>query len=316
MASTFTPNLRLEVPARGDYPNQWDLPMDATLNSIDSAYGGTLSLAGQTGGLVVLTQAQANNNVFVVSGSLTSNLIIAFPPIGGGLKWIIPNVTLNGFGLYVRGNNGADQTGVYFLVQYGMPHGILVTPGRVYWNYGSGYPSQLADFPTSFVPPGWIPCDGRAANTTQQDLLFAIIGYSYGGSGASFNLPDYRGFIRPCADNLGTGSAGRFFNLGVNGIVGELSHTLSVAEMPSHNHADTGHGHGVNDPGHIHGGVTVPGGVFSLGQPGYSTQNGNTAAAATGISIAIGAANITYNGGNAAHNNVQPSRTVATCIRW
>ena len=316
MVSTFTPNLNLEVPARGDYPNQWDLPMDATLNSIDSAYGSTLSLTGQTGGTVVLTRTQANNKIISITGSLTSNLIIAFPPIGGGEKWIIPAATLNGFGIYVRGNSGADTIGVYFLVAFGMPHGIIVTPSRVYWNYGSGYPGQLADFPNTFIPPGWLPCDGRGAGTAQQDLLFNIIGYTYGGSGATFQVPDYRGFIRPMADNIGTGSAGRFFNLGVNGITGETSHTLSVAEMPSHNHADFGHNHGVNDPSHAHGGVTVPGGVFSLGQPGYTTQTGATAAAVTGISIAVGAANISFSGGSGAHNNVQPSRTVMTCIRW
>ena len=95
MVSTFTPNLNLEIPARGDYPNQWDLPMDATLSSIDSAYGSTLSLTGQTGGTVVLTRAQANNKIISVTGSLTSNLIIAFPPIGGGEKWIIPAATLS-----------------------------------------------------------------------------------------------------------------------------------------------------------------------------------------------------------------------------
>jgi microcystin-dependent protein len=316
MVSTFTPNLNLEVPARGDFPNQWDLPMDATLTSIDSSYGSTLSLTGQTGGTVVLTRAQANNKIFSITGSLTSNLIIGFPPIGGGEKWIIPAVTLNGFGLYIRGNNGADPSGPYFLVAFGIPYGVLVMPSRVFWNYGATPPGFLHDFPTNFVHPGWLPCDGRAANTTQQDLLFALLGYGFGGAGASFNVPDYRGYARPMADNIGTGSAGRLFGWGTNTVGGEATHILNPTEMPSHNHADTGHGHPVVDPGHAHGGVTVPGGVFSLGQPGYNTQNGNTAPNVTGISIGAGFANITFAGGSGAHNNVQPSRTVMTCIRW
>ena len=316
MASTFTPNLNLEIPARGDYPNQWDLPMDATLTAIDSAYGSTLSLTGQTGGTVILTRTQANNKIFTISGSLTSNLIIGFPPIGGGQKYIIPNLTLNGFGLYIRGNNAADASGPYFLIASARPYGVIVTPSRIFWDYGSVGPTSLQDFPINYVQPGWLPCDGRAANTTQQDLLFGIIGYTFGGAGASFNMPDYRGYARPMADNIGSGSAGRLFGWGTNTVGGEATHILSLAEIASHNHADTGHGHGVIDPGHAHGGVTVPGGVFSLGQPGYNTQNGNTAAALTGISIQIGAANITFNGGSGAHNNVQPSRTVMTCIRW
>ena len=40
--------------------------------------------------------------------------------------------------------------------------------------------------------PGFISCDGRSLSTTQYFLLFDIIGYTYGGSGSSFNLPDYR----------------------------------------------------------------------------------------------------------------------------
>jgi microcystin-dependent protein len=316
MVSTFTPNLSLEIPARGDYPNQWDLPMDASLSTIDSAYGGTLSIPSLTGGLMVLTSAQANNNVFVCTGNLTSNQVIGFPPIGGGVKYIIPNVTLNGFGLYIRGNNGADQSGPYFLVQFGIPYGVLVTPGRVYWNYGATPPASLQDFPTNFTHPGWIPCDGRGANTTEQDLLFDLIGYGFGGSGTTFLVPDYRGCIRPMADNIGTGSAGRLFGWGTNSQGGEATHVLSVAEIASHNHADTGHGHAVFDPGHAHGGVVVPGGTFALGVAGWNTQPGNTAAAVTQISLYAGYANITYNGGSGGHNNVQPSYTVQTCIRW
>ena len=40
--------------------------------------------------------------------------------------------------------------------------------------------------------PGFIECDGRSLSTTQYFLLFDIIGYTYGGSGTSFNIPDYR----------------------------------------------------------------------------------------------------------------------------
>ena len=40
--------------------------------------------------------------------------------------------------------------------------------------------------------PGFIKCEGQSLDTTQYFMLFDIIGYTYGGSGSSFNIPDYR----------------------------------------------------------------------------------------------------------------------------
>ena len=40
--------------------------------------------------------------------------------------------------------------------------------------------------------PGFIECDGRSLDKTLYGDLFAVIGYTYGGSGANFNVPDYR----------------------------------------------------------------------------------------------------------------------------
>jgi microcystin-dependent protein len=40
---------------------------------------------------------------------------------------------------------------------------------------------------------GWMLCDGRTLSIYQYPELFAALGYLYGGSGDSFNIPDYRG---------------------------------------------------------------------------------------------------------------------------
>ena len=321
MSSTFTPSLQLEVPARGDYINTWDLPMDASLQAIDASVGQTVTI-NTTGGTTILTQAQANCSNLQVTGNLTSNAIIAYPPTAAGRKFVFPSATVNGHGVYVRGNNGADQTGVYFLIAFGIPYPILVTPNRVYWDYGGCPPGTVVSFPNTFVHPGWLPCDGRGANTTQQDLLFALLGYAYGGSGATFILPDYRGFALVGSDNMGAGSAGRFFNFGPNGITGEVSHVLSLNEIAFHGHSvsDPGHVHGVSDPGHAHGGVVTGlgiGGPLGAAQ-GWVLNTGSTAGAATGIGIAAAGTGIGIfgAGGGAGHNNVQPSRTVNKYIRW
>jgi microcystin-dependent protein len=43
------------------------------------------------------------------------------------------------------------------------------------------------------APTDWLKCNGASYSTASPyDQLFAVIGYTYGGSGASFNVPDFR----------------------------------------------------------------------------------------------------------------------------
>jgi len=59
-------------------------------------------------------------------------------------------------------------------------------------------------FAVSAAPVGYLECDGRSLNTTIYSELFNVIGYSYGGSGNAFNLPDLRGeFVRGWDHNRG-----------------------------------------------------------------------------------------------------------------
>lgn len=59
-------------------------------------------------------------------------------------------------------------------------------------------PGTIVAFGGAAVPAGWLPCNGSSLPTTgNYARLFTAIGYSWGGSGGSFNLPDLRGmFLR------------------------------------------------------------------------------------------------------------------------
>ncbi len=47
---------------------------------------------------------------------------------------------------------------------------------------------------------GWMVCDGRTLSVSLYPELFAALGYLYGGSNDTFNIPDYRGeFLRGVA---------------------------------------------------------------------------------------------------------------------
>jgi hypothetical protein len=62
----------------------------------------------------------------------------------------------------------------------------------------SGAPvGAILYYPSATIPVGWMICDGASLSTTTYSLLFSKIGYTFGGSGNTFRLPDLRGeFIR------------------------------------------------------------------------------------------------------------------------
>lgn len=54
---------------------------------------------------------------------------------------------------------------------------------------------QVNYFAASAPPSGFLECNGASLSTTTYAALFAAIGYVWGGSGSSFNIPDLRGFF-------------------------------------------------------------------------------------------------------------------------
>lgn len=64
--------------------------------------------------------------------------------------------------------------------------------------YNGGTPvGAIVYYPASTIPFGWMECDGRSLDKNTYASLFAIVGYTYGGSGNTFKLPDLRGeFVR------------------------------------------------------------------------------------------------------------------------
>jgi len=62
--------------------------------------------------------------------------------------------------------------------------------------------------PAAGVPDGWHLCDGSVHGITDPQFhrLFTVVGYSHGGSGENFRLPDYRGlFLRGVSHNRDDG---------------------------------------------------------------------------------------------------------------
>ncbi|CAN0074751.1 unnamed protein product, partial [Phaeothamnion confervicola] len=79
---------------------------------------------------------------------------------------------------------------------------------------------------------GWLLCDGRSLSRTDYDILYDIIGTSFGtDSSTTFKIPDYRGRVLAA---IGEGSDLTARELGDS--VGEENHALSEDEIPGHTH--------------------------------------------------------------------------------
>jgi microcystin-dependent protein len=99
---------------------------------------------------------------------------------------------------------------------------------------GGGQPfvGQIMMVGFNFAPMGWAPCDGRLLPIAQNDVLFALIGTTYGGDGVqTFGLPDLRGRVP-----LGTGQGTGLSPYLIGQPVGVETVTLTVNQLPPHQH--------------------------------------------------------------------------------
>jgi len=93
------------------------------------------------------------------------------------------------------------------------------------------YVGEIRMFGGNFAPAGWAFCNGQSLPISENDVLFNLIGTTYGGDGQeNFNLPDLQGRL-PL--HQGTGKGGTY-QLAEQGGVETV--TLSVQQIPVHNH--------------------------------------------------------------------------------
>lgn len=176
---------------------------------------------------------------------------------------------------------------------------------------------------------GWLRCDGRPLLIEAYRSLYEVIGNSFGDASAGY-------FLLPNPEGRVLGMVGQADASSNTWIMGDLSgsetHTLTVGELPAHNHDISGgpldvsngvvrtangftdasgaHTHTATDSGHTHGGVPNQ---ASTATNGLSNNTGNGGTTDTGYAnITVSSAGshrhqIASNGADQAHNNIQPT---------
>lgn len=146
----------------------------------------------------------------------------------------------------------------------------------------------IIPYGSTTAPANWLVCDGSYVSKETYADLYDIIGDNYldGGTAptGTFRLPDFRTRVP-----VGYKSSDSDFNaIGKTG--GEKTHTLTIQEIPVHNHA--------------------------IGLEGGSDTGANISYTYNNSKRYYGGTDIIQNAGNgASHNNLQPYQTVNYIIK-
>jgi len=148
------------------------------------------------------------------------------------------------------------------------------------------YIGEIRMFGGNFPPNGWLFCEGQLMPISENEVLYQLIGTTYGGDGQeTFALPDLRGRI-PIHQGI---SAGQSFIVGESG--GAEAVTLISTQIPSHTHTiacDPNNGSSVTPQGNAVAG---------------SALNPYNVA---GTDIQMGSQMIGVSGGSQPHENMMP----------
>jgi len=158
------------------------------------------------------------------------------------------------------------------------------------------YVGEIRMFGGNFAPAGWAFCDGSILGILDYEVLFQLIGTTYGGDGQNtFALPDLKGRLPV---HMGT-NQGSTFVMGQK--TGLQSVTLTSLQIPLHSHTLQAGAGGTR--------ATSPANAL-LASGGPELYASNRVAPITGVSASIAAAG----SGNQPHDNTMPYLCVSFII--
>ncbi|WP_019010767.1 phage tail protein [Deinococcus aquatilis] len=166
----------------------------------------------------------------------------------------------------------------------------------------SEYIGTIRMFAGNFAPVGWLMCNGQLLPISEYEVLFTLIGTTYGGDGQStFALPNLQSRL-PL--HMGRSLSGTTYVLGEQ--TGTESVTLTSNQIPAHSHALVASTGPAPTPP-----VPSPAGQW-LGQP----ATGDVYIGAGRRPTALAAQAVTVSGGSQPHTNMPPVLAINFIICW
>jgi len=294
MVSTFTPNIGLEEPARGDYVGTWDTPVNANETLTDLVVGGTVTLS-LNNSPVILAANQYQCKTITFNSTLSGSVDITFPTsftksyeilnlCTGSSAFVITLKTTAVGAAYVCPPPGGIVEVVNIagqIVFKNLPH------VGTYWDYaGSSVPAWVS----GSNPNPYLACTGATFSSASYPQLTTILG--------STTLPDTRGRTRFTVD----GGATR-----LTSAISGLSPNTVGSGGGDQNYQQHTHTISITDPGHTHPNL------FRLGQqsgggsfPAFG-QNDQTNFTYTSCSATTGITATASNSGTGTAGNIPPA---------
>jgi len=137
MTSTYTSNKNIEKPANGDYPDTWNVPVNADWDIIDKALGSSVSKTLSNVD-VFLTISEAQNQQIILTGALTANVSVLIPFKSGSAVEAVG-------GTWVVYNNTTGSYTVSILTEVAGSTGVFVAQGKRALVYSDGTNMNFAD---------------------------------------------------------------------------------------------------------------------------------------------------------------------------
>ncbi|HTB21216.1 MAG TPA: tail fiber protein [bacterium] len=159
------------------------------------------------------------------------------------------------------------------------------------------YVGEIRMFGGTFVPSGWLPCDGSLLSIPEYQVLFTVIGTIYGGDGVNnFAVPDLRGRV-PINQGAGPGLSPRT----IGQSFGSETVTLTASQAP--------HTHVLQAAP-----VAAPTPPLNPAGNVLAQAGDNLYSAALNAPVGLQGATVSLAGGGQAHQNMMPSLCVPFII--
>ena len=168
---------------------------------------------------------------------------------------------------------------------------------------GQPFVGEIRMFGGNFAPAGWAMCNGQLMPISENDVLFSLIGTTYGGDGQStFALPNLQSRV---PNHMGTGG-------GASYVIGEAAGvetvTLTTQQIPSHNHpvqVSTQPGNASAPAANV---------TLSTEAEGVAGRAPVYAAYTAANNTNLAAQTVALSGGNQPHSNIQPVLAITFII--